>query len=261
MKKNKQTKVMCLDIGNTNIYGGVFSDETIQLQFRYPSSYVFTSDQLGVFFKQVLQENQQNPKDIKAVSIASVVPSLNYSVRSAFIKYFDIEPKFIDAKIKTDLIIACDSPLEVGADRIANAIAVLDLFPKKNIIIVDLGTATTFEAISHKKEYLGGAIIPGIYTSMKALHENTAQLPPVNITQPSTVVGKNTVTNIQSGLYFSHLGAIREITKKIAEEVFHNKNVVILGTGGFSYLFTNEHVFSKTIPDLVLHGLRLITQT
>jgi type III pantothenate kinase len=253
--------ILCLDVGNTHIYAGLFIDHKLHLQFRYPSSTAITSDQLGVFFKSVLRENDIEPSQIKQVIVCSVVPSLDYSLRAAFLKYFSLGLIFLKNDTVPSLKIDYKNPNEIGADRISNAVAAIDKFPGKDLLIVDLGTATTFDAVTADKTYLGGAIIPGIYISMKALYENTAKLSPVNIVKPTTVLGESTIENIQAGLYFSHLGAARQIIEKMTQDVFHNKKPFVIGTGGFAYLFEDEHLFDAIVPDLVLHGLYLAAKT
>lgn len=247
--------ILCLDVGNTHIYGGLFVDNKLQLQFRYPSSTAVTSDQLGVFFKSVLRENDIDARKITQVTVCSVVPSLNYSLRSAFLKYFSLEPTFLQNVSNTGLKIDYKNPAEIGADRLSNAIAAIKQFPAKNLIIIDLGTATTFDAITAESVYLGGAIIPGIFISMKSLYENTAKLSPVNIVKPQVVLGQSTTENIQAGLYYSHLGAAKEIITKLTTSVFNNTKPYIIGTGGFAYLFEDEKLFDAIVPDLVLQGL------
>ena len=253
--------ILCLDIGNTHIFGGVFIEDELLLQFRYPSTMSSTSDQLGIFFRQVLRENNIDILKLTKISISSVVPSLDYSLRSAIVKYFSIEPFFLKAGVKTGIKISYKNPLEVGSDRISTAIAAVQQFPSHHIIVVDLGTATTFDIITKDQDYVGGIIMPGLNIAMKALHENTAKLPPVNILKPLNIVGKTTVTNIQSGLYYGHLGAMNEIIRSIKKEVFKktidSENVVVLGTGGFSSLFETENIFTAIVPDLVLHGLKI----
>lgn len=249
--------ILCLDIGNSHIYGGVFAGDKSLLQFRYPSATQCTSDQLGVFFRSALRENELNPADIKQIAVCSVVPSLDYSLRSSLIKYFAIEPFFLKAGVKTGLKLNYKNTHEIGADRIAGAIAAMHQFPEKNLIVIDLGTATTFDIISKDRAYLGGVIIPGIHMAMRALNENTAKLPPVNIIKPESIVGQSTITNIQSGLYYGHLGAMREILRLVAGEQFEGQDLMIIGTGGFAYLFEAEDIFNVIIPDLVLQGLRL----
>jgi len=252
--------ILCLDVGNSHIYGGVFEQDKLLLQFRYPSDRQCTSDQLGVFFKSILRENQLNPAHIKKIAVCSVVPSLDYSLRSSLIKYFAIDPFFLKAGAKTGLKIQYKNTHEVGADRVADSIAAMHQFPDKNLVVIDLGTATTFDILSKDRSYRGGLIIPGIHIAMKALNENTAKLPPVNILKPQVGIGQSTVSNIQSGLYYSHLGAMREILQMIAREQFQGESPFVIGTGGFAYLFEGEGIFNVIIQDLVLQGLRLSLQ-
>lgn len=248
--------ILCLDVGNSQMYGGVFAEEKIQLRFRYPTQRGTTSDQLGIFLKNVLRENEVVCNTIKQIAICSVVPHMDYSLRSACIKYFDIDPFLLQAGVKTGLKIKYRNPIEVGADRIANAMAANKQFPEQNIIVIDMGTATTFCAISTNKEYLGGTILPGMRLSMETLSNNTAKLFAVEIVRPEVALGRSTMESIQAGLYFSQLGAIREVTQQITKEVFANKKPLLIGTGGFSHLFEQEKIFDAIIPDLILHGLK-----
>ncbi|HEV2614232.1 MAG TPA: type III pantothenate kinase [Gammaproteobacteria bacterium] len=249
---------LCLDVGNSHIFGGIFNDDKISLRFRHATALHNTSDELGIFLKAVIKENGCDIKKIKDIAISSVVPSLDYSLRSACIKYFNINPLFISSEIKTNLTIKIDQPSELGADLIADAVAATQLFPKKNIIIISMGTATTFSAINKKQEYLGVAILPGMRLSMEALQGNTAKLFAVEIMKPPSVLGKNTTASIQSGLYFGQLGVFREITQRITEEYFKDDAPVIIGCGGFSHLFEQEHIFTELMPDLILLGLKHI---
>jgi type III pantothenate kinase len=179
--------ILCLDVGNSQIYGGVFDNEQICLQFRHTSSSGSSSDQFGIFLRTVLRENEISPESIEHIAICSVVPTLVHSLRNACKKYFGINPFVLQAGTKTGLKIGYRNPVEVGSDRIANAIAAKDLYPGKNLIIVDFGTATTFCAISKQKEYLGGVIIAGMRLSMEALESKTAKLPSVEINVPKQV--------------------------------------------------------------------------
>lgn len=248
--------ILCIDVGNSHIFGGVFKEGQLKLRFRH-TSVSCTSDMIGLFLKQVLQENGYDPQCIKSISIASVVPSLDYSLRSACLKYFSIEPYLLQAGVKTGLQIKCRNPVEVGADRIANAIAAVHAFPNKNLIVIDFGTATTLCAINSKKCYLGGAILPGVRLSVDALAKNTAKLPSVEIVRMTSATGRSTVENIQAGIFLGAVGACKELISRMKKEVFLDESPLVLATGGFASLFEQESVFDHLMPDLVLDGLRL----
>jgi len=257
--------ILCLDVGNSHIFGGVFSsiqgnNPSIELRFRYDTKQPHTSDQIGVFFRSVLRENNIDIKNIEQIAIASVVPSIDYSLRAACIKYFNVEPFILQAGVKTGLKIKTANPTEVGADLIAEAIAGVHQFPGKNIIIVDFGTATTYLAVNKDQEFLGVTILPGFKTAMEALKANAAALPEVEIMKPKTMLGRNTVQCIQAGLYYSQLASLKELTTGITKQCFENETPVIIGAGGFSYLFEQEHIFTHHAPDIVLQGLYLALQ-
>jgi type III pantothenate kinase len=249
--------ILCLDVGNSQIYGGVFEKDKLLFTFRYATSSANTADQLGIFLKSVMRENDFDVKKIHQIAICSVVPYMDYSLRAACRKYFNIEPFVLQAGVKTGLKIKYRNPVEVGADLIATAIAAVHSNPKKNIIIIDFGTATTLCAITKDKDFLGGVIVPGMRIAMSSLESNTAKLPSVEIIKPESVIGRSTVECIQAGLYYSQLGAVREIVKRITDEMFAGVKANIIATGGFSHLFAAEKIFSDTVPDLVLQGLRL----
>ena len=252
--------LLCLDVGNTQIFGGVFENKSLQLRFRYNTRLGSTSDELGVFLKNVLRENEIDHSKIKHIAISSVVPSFDYSLSSACQKYFKIMPFFLRAGVKTGLQIKTRNPVELGADLIAGGIAAVEAFPNKNIIVVDFGTATTFAIISDKKEYLGTVILPGVKLSMTALGEKAAKLFSVEIIKAKNVVGRSTAESIQAGLYFGQRGTVKEIKQQIAEEAFDGKEPIVIGTGGFVSLFDGEDLFTTTAPNLVLDGLRLAYQ-
>ncbi|MFC2134345.1 type III pantothenate kinase [Bacteroidota bacterium] len=247
--------ILCIDVGNTQIHGGVFDNDELILQFRKTSRSQFSSDEIGLFLKSVLRENDINPKDVKEISMCSVVPDVVHSMRNGCLKYFEMEPFILKPGVKTGLQIKYRNPIEVGTDRIANAIAAMKLHPDKNKIIVDFGTATTFCVVSKDKEYLGGIILPGIRISMETLVRNTAQLPKVEIKEIENVVGRSTAESIQSGLYFGQIGMVKELLNKITEESFKDDTPIVLATGGFSRLFENADLFDEIIPNLVLQGL------
>lgn len=247
--------ILCLDIGNTQLYGGLYKEKKVALRFRKVMNKGISSDEIGIYLKSVIRENGFDPTDISQIAYCSVVPDLNHSVENSCRHYFDLEPFSIRPGIKTGLKIKYTNPAEVGADRIADAIGAYTLFPDRNIIIIDFGTATTIEVLTKDKEYLGGAIVPGLKIAMQALEERTAKLPKVEIIKPLKSCGRSTIESIQSGLYYGNLGIIKEITKAITKENFKGEKPMIIGTGGFSGLFRDSGVFNEIIPDLVLDGI------
>lgn len=247
---------LCIDVGNSHIYGGVFSKGEIGVRFRCTSK-PSTSDELGIFLKNVLRENQCSPEAISHIAICSVVPHVDDSLRRACQTYFSIDPFFLQAGVNTDLNIKYRNPEEVGADRIANAIAAIHQFPNRNIILIDFGTATTFCVINKQKEYLGGAILPGIRLAVEALSNNTAKLPLVEVIKVEQVIGRSTVESIQSGVFFGALGACREVMMQTKQSLFVHEEVLVLATGGFAPLFEKQGIYDQHLPDLVLHGIQI----
>lgn len=252
--------MLCLDIGNTHIYGGLLDSKEICLRFRFPSAQSCTSDTLGIFLKDVIRENHFDPTSVTAICISSVVPALDYSVVAACKKYFSITPVSIKPGTHTGLMIATDNPSELGADRIANAVAALAQFPGRNLAIFDFGTATTACAISKEAVYVGGAILPGFKLSMSALSSKTALLSDVDILQPKNALGKNTESQLQIGIYYSQLGSTKEILQQWQATVFKDEPAIVIATGGYARLLMQEPIFDVNLPDLVLEGLRLIWQ-
>ena len=185
---------------------------------------------------------------------------MDYSITSACIKYFKQIPLQLKAGIKTGIHLRVKNPLEVGADRIATTVAATHGFPDRNIILVDFGTASTVSVIDKTHAFLGGTIMPGMKTAMAALCGNTNQLPTVDLITMTNALAKCTQSNIQSGLYFGQLGAMKEIISRITNEVFSDDKPVVIGTGGFAHLFKDTGLFDVLLPDLVLHGLSHITE-
>ncbi|MFL6353253.1 MAG: type III pantothenate kinase [Bryobacteraceae bacterium] len=252
--------LLCLDVGNSQIYGGVYGgvhhSHELKTTFRRTSSIRASSDEFATFFRAVLRENGVDPEEIEMAAICSVVPDVVHSLRNSFRKYFRFEPFFLQPGAKTGLKIRYRNPFEVGADKIANAIGGLTRFPGRNLLIVDFGTATTVCAVTKDKEYLGGIITPGIHTSMAALEANTARLPSVEIIRPLEVLGRSIVESIQSGLYYSTLSTVRSLAALVTKQHFAQEKPVVLGTGGFGRLFDNEKLFDAFLPELPLLGLR-----
>ncbi len=247
--------LLCLDVGNSQIFGGVFEGAGLRATFRRTSNIRASSDEYGTFFRAVLRENGVDPAAVSMAAICSVVPDVVHSLRNCFRKYFGFEPFVLQPGARTGLRIRYRNPLEVGADKIANAIGAMARFPGRNLLIVDFGTATTLCAVSRDKEYLGGIITPGIHTSMAALEANTARLPAVEIVRPPELLGRSTVESIQSGLYYGTLATVRALAGAVTEVHFAGDKPVVLGTGGFGRLFEEEGVFDAFVPELPLIGL------
>ncbi|MEO8076255.1 MAG: type III pantothenate kinase [Acidobacteriota bacterium] len=247
--------ILTLDVGNSQIFGGVFDHGELTLRFRKPSRPPTSSDELGLFLRSVIRENGGDPAAVEQIALCSVVPEIIYSLRSCCRKYFGLDPFILQAGVKTGLKIRYRNPLEVGPDRIANAVGALHLYPGRNLIIIDFGTATTFDVVHAGREYLGGIILPGVRIAMESLEKNTARLPTVEIVRPTELVGRTTIECIQSGLYFGNRAIVNELTRDIREQAFHGESAVVIATGGFSRLFENEAVFDILLPDLVLLGL------
>jgi type III pantothenate kinase len=247
--------ILCLDVGNSHIFGGLFRQQELLLTFRKTSGGAASSDELGLFFRSVLRENGFDPDEVTAIALCSVVPELVYSISASCQKYFSRAPFVLKAGTRTGLKILYRDPLEVGADRIANAIAAVKRHRGENLLIIDLGTATTVDAIRAGHDYLGGVIIPGLRLSMQSLDQGTARLKTVEIIRPDRCLGQTTASSIQSGLFHGHLGALRHILASISEEQFNGKQPRVIATGGFAGLFENAGLFDENVPDLVLRGL------
>lgn len=246
---------LCLDVGNSHIYGGVYDSERVLLTFRKSSKTGASSDEYGLFFRSVLRENHLNPDRVTGIALCSVVPEVVYSLSAACQKYFATAPFILQAGVKTGLKIRYRNPLEVGSDRIANAIAATNMFPGEDLIVVDLGTATTLCVISKDRTYRGGVILSGLRMSMQALESGTSKLGSVEISRMDTCLGRTTASSIQSGLYFGNMGALQEIMQRIRMEEFDGKRPKVVATGGFATLFGGTGLFDQVVPDLVLRGL------
>lgn len=247
--------LLCLDVGNTHILGGVFDGDQLAARFRYATPLIGTSDQFGTFLNSILRVKNIDPVAVKAVAVSSVVPGCDYSIRHTIINYFNATYFNLRADQQKLLKVQYKSPAEVGADRIANAIGAIEQYPATNLIIIDMGTATTLCGVTKDNHYLGGAIMPGMKLSMESLRLNTAKLTEVNIEAPQTHIGNTTHSSIQSGLYYGQLGALRELINGFKQEVFAGEDVKVVGTGGFAQLYKDVNLFDIVLPDLVLSGL------
>jgi type III pantothenate kinase len=248
--------LLTLDVGNSQIFCGIYDGPELKATFRRTSSVRASSDEFGVFFRTTLRENGIDSEAIDMAAICSVVPDAVRSLRNCFRKYFGFEAFVLEPGVKTGLKIRYRNPLEVGADKIANAIGALSRFPGQNLLIVDFGTATTLCAVTKDKEYLGGIITPGIAISMAALESRTARLPAVEIVRPAAVLGRSIVESIQSGLYYGTLASVRFLAASLTKEHFADDEPLIVGTGGVGRLFEDEDLFDEFVPELPLLGLR-----
>jgi type III pantothenate kinase len=247
--------ILTLDVGNSQLFGGVFDAGELTITFRKSSLPLSSSDELGLFLRAVIRENGGDPSRVTQIACCSVVPDVVYSVRSCCRKYFGTDPFILQAGAKTGLKIRYRNPLEVGADRIANAIGATHRFPDRNLIIIDFGTATTIDVVRASRDHLGGIILPGLRIQMEALERNTARLPSVEIVPGADLVGRSTIECIQSGLYYGNRAAVAGLTRQIRDEAFEGHPAFVIATGGFSRLFEREQLFDAVVPDLVLVGL------
>jgi len=248
--------LLVIDVGNTNTVLGVYDEEVLVDHWRIATEKGKTADEWGIMFRDLFQFDQIDIRDFEGLIISSVVPPVLDMLQGMAEKYFHIKPLIIGPDIDTGMVIAYESPSEVGADRIVNAVAAYNRH-KRSLIVVDFGTATTFDYVSSKGEYRGGAIAPGIGISAEALFQRTSKLPRVEIIKPKQVIGRNTVCSMQSGIFFGYVGLVDGIVRRMKKEVRSNPKVI--ATGGLAGLIANE---SETIEEvneyLPLEGLRII---
>jgi len=250
--------LMVLDVGNTQIFGGVFLKDQLQLRFRKTSKVPCSSDEYGLFLRQVLRENSVDPVQVKHIAISSVVPDVNYSISSACIKYFNVRPLILQAGLKTGLKIKTVNPQEVGSDLIAGALAAVHAYPNRPILVVDFGTANTFSVVNAQREFLGASIVPGLRLAMESLQQGTAKLPTVALKTPDKVFGRTTAEAIQSGLYYQAVGMVKEVIVQLKQTEFPGESLMVIGTGGLAGLLQQAGVFDHYDPDLILKGLKIV---
>lgn len=245
-----------VDIGNTNIVFGIFKDREIINHWRIGTDKHKTSDEYGVLFRNLLEINGIDLESITGAVVSCVVPTLLEVILRTLRFYFKVDPIVVGPGIKTGMPILYHNPKEVGADRIVNAIAAFEEY-KCSVVIVDFGTATTFDCVSDKGEYLGGSIATGILVSAEALFRSASMLPKVEIVAPKTVIGRNTVHSIQSGIVFGYAGLVDGIVARIKKEMGTRPRVI--ATGGLASLISSESNTIEIIDEfLSLKGLRLI---
>ena len=248
--------LLAIDIGNTSTKLGIFKDNELLATWQIHTSIHQMADDYASVILNLLHHQGLEATDIKNIVLCSVVPQLVTTYEQIGQRYFQISPLVVGAGVKTGVSILMDNPREVGSDRIVDAAAALHLYGGP-VIIVDLGTATTFDTVSEEGDYIGGAIAPGITSAAESLFTTTAMLPSVGLTRPERTIGTNTIAAMQSGLVFGYVGLVEGIINRIQKELGEKTKVV--ATGGYAELIAGEtSVIDVVNPDLTLIGLRLI---
>lgn len=248
--------LLAIDVGNTNIVYGLFDGEKLVHQFRVETSRGRTADEYAVILRQLLAMREIKPDDVNAAIVASVVPALTEPMLDLVRRAFGLEALIVGPGIRTGMAILYENPREVGADRIVNGVAAYERF-KGGLVVVDFGTATTFDCVSPKGEYLGGVIAPGIQISADALFARAAKLPRVEIAKPPRVVGRNTQHSMQSGIVYGYVALVDGLVERLVEEL--GFSCVVVATGGLARLIAPlSRTIKEVDEDLTLDGLRIL---
>jgi type III pantothenate kinase len=247
------SNLLVVDVGNSNVVLGIYRGDDLAGSWRLATARERTADEYGILTRQLIGEAAGT---LDGAIVSSVVPPLNSAFAAMIQQHFGIEPLFVEPGVKTGIAIHVDNPQEVGADRIVNCVAAFERYGGPSII-VDFGTATTFDVVTANAEYVGGVIAPGLNISAEALFARASRLPRVDIRRPPTVIGTNTVVNMQSGLYFGYLGLVDGILTRMKSELPPLKKIV--ATGGLAALLApdSEHI-EEVRDDLTLEGLKII---
>lgn len=249
--------ILAIDVGNTNITIGLVKNDEIIGVFRMNSDIHRTSDEYGIFINQLILTKGLIPSDIDDAVIASVVPNVMYSLNSAMIKYFNINPMIVGSGVKTGIKIKSANPREVGADRIAKAAAAATIY-KGNIIVVDFGTVSTYDLINEEAEFIAGVTAPGIKSCAQSMSSSTASLPVVELKLPETILARDTVTSIQAGVIYGAIGQAECIIRNMKKECGLS-DIKTVATGDFGKLVMNAtDCIDLFDPDLSLKGLNII---
>jgi type III pantothenate kinase len=248
--------LLVFDIGNTNIVLGLYDGAELVNHWRTSTDREKTGDDYGMLIYNLFGYYGMSLKQVTDVIMSSVVPPLTVPLMRMVNRYFGIEPLVVGAGVKTGINIKYENPREVGADRIVNAVAAHSKYPGP-LIVIDFGTATTFDAVTGEGDYLGGAIAPGIGISTEALFQRAAKLPRVELIKPPSVIARNTVTSMQAGIIYGYVGLVDEITGRMKEEL--RGEATVIATGGLANLIARESRLVKIVePFLTLEGLRII---
>ena len=249
--------LLAVDVGNTNTDLGAFRGETLEARWSLSTDRARTVDEYGIAIRSLFAAHSLDPGEVQAMIVACVVPPMESILEAVARRYLGITPLFVAPGIKTGMPVMVDNPQEVGADRIVNGVAAFARF-REAVIVVDFGTATTFDAVSARGEYLGGAIAPGLGISAQALFEATAKLPRIDLRRPEKAIGKSTVASMQSGIFYGYLGLVREILDQIRTEMGGKPRII--ATGGLSPLLEPElsSWVDEVDSSLTLTGLRIL---
>lgn len=249
--------ILTIDVGNTNITCGVFAGDNLAATFRITTKMPRTSDEYGMILSTLLEKNEIKATDIKDAIICSVVPNVMHSLQGGLVKYFHITPIVVEAGIKTGIRIVTPNPQQIGADRIADAVGAYEIYGGP-VLVIDFGTATTYDFVDESGAFLGGITAPGIRISAKALWQDAAKLPEIEIKKPANLLGKDTITSMQSGLVYGQIGQTEYIVSKVKEEV-GLQNVKTVVTGGLGRIIANEtSAIDVYDPSLTLKGIYLV---
>lgn len=256
--------LLAFDIGNSNTVLGVFRDGELLTNWRIETDPHKSADEYGMLVSQLFAYDKLDMEDVDDIIISTVVPSVLYTLEHMSMKYFGCRPIVVESGVKTGLVIKYDNPKQVGADRIVNAVAAVNKFGGP-LIIIDLGTATTFCAVTDKAEYLGGTIAPGLKISSEALFEKTAKLPKVELDEPGHTICRNTVESMQSGLIYGHMGMVEFIVREMKKELQGicgaDKEVKVVATGGLASMIAGGVDCIDVVDKmLTLEGLEIIYQ-
>lgn len=249
--------LLAIDVGNTNITAGLFRGEELVGKFRMTSKQPRTSDEYGSALKEMVRNQGEDPEQIEDVIIASVVPDVMHSLGSAIIKYFGFKPLVVSAGIKTGIRVETENPRQTGADRIVDAVAAYTLYGGP-VIVIDFGTATTYDLVTEDGTFGIGVTAPGIRTSARALWGGAAMLPEIEIRKPASILARETISSMQAGLVYGYIGQTEYIIKKMKEESGYT-NAKVVATGGLGNIIVSEtDCIDIYDPQLTLTGLRLI---
>lgn len=249
--------ILTIDVGNTNITVGIFKGDDIKASFRITTKMPRTSDEYGMILTNLVEKNNFDVDKIEDAIIASVVPNVMHSLEGAIIKYFNIKPIIIEPGIKTGIRIVTENPRQIGADRIVDAAAAYELYGGP-VLVLDFGTATTYDLVDKDGAFVSGVTAPGIRISAKALWEDAAKLPEIEIKKPASILAKETITSMQAGLVYGQIGQAEYIIRHTIEEAKMG-DIKVVATGGLGRIIANEtNMIDVYDPNLTLKGMNLI---